>query len=209
MGFLGIANLLAFFLEKYPDPSVCLFIGLITGMLPSLFGRPGRREGAPAPGSPWRYAWCLFSCCWSACLAERYDHPEFRLVSVLRLLPGAERDRSGHELFHAADASRPVHALCGRDRPSGFRRPDPGGIGALVTVICLAKAVNAPVRSFLFHRVPRDHRHCHRGYGDDHSLLRLRFCRGGCGEPDLYRCGIVLALLLDHFNSKVEVKHAI
>ena len=26
VGFLGIANLLAFFLEKYPNPSVCLFI---------------------------------------------------------------------------------------------------------------------------------------------------------------------------------------
>src|SRR5699024_9989814 len=31
VGFLGIANLLAFFLNKYPDPSVCLFIGLISG----------------------------------------------------------------------------------------------------------------------------------------------------------------------------------
>ena len=36
IGFLGIANVLSFFLEKYPAPSVCLFIGLITGMLPSL-----------------------------------------------------------------------------------------------------------------------------------------------------------------------------
>ena len=34
---LGVANVLAFFLEKYPDPSVCLFVGLIVGMLPSLF----------------------------------------------------------------------------------------------------------------------------------------------------------------------------
>ena len=37
VGFLGVANVLAFFLEKYPDPSVCLFVGLIAGMLPSLF----------------------------------------------------------------------------------------------------------------------------------------------------------------------------
>ena len=49
VGFLGIANLLAFFLEKYPNPSVCLFIGLITGMLPSLFreaGEKGRSKGS-------------------------------------------------------------------------------------------------------------------------------------------------------------------
>ena len=49
VGFLGIANLLSFFLEKYPDPSVCLFIGLIAGMLPSLFreaGEQGRTRGS-------------------------------------------------------------------------------------------------------------------------------------------------------------------
>ena len=42
VGFLGIAKLLAFFLEKYPNPSVCLFIGLIVGMLPSLFSEAGQ-----------------------------------------------------------------------------------------------------------------------------------------------------------------------
>lgn len=36
IGFAGIANLLSFFLEKYPYPSVCLFVGLIIGMFPSL-----------------------------------------------------------------------------------------------------------------------------------------------------------------------------
>lgn len=41
LGFLGVANLLAFALEKYPAPSVCLFIGLIGGMLPSLFKEAG------------------------------------------------------------------------------------------------------------------------------------------------------------------------
>ena len=49
IGFLGVANLLSFFLEKYPDPSVCLFIGLIAGMLPSLFreaGEQGRSTGS-------------------------------------------------------------------------------------------------------------------------------------------------------------------
>ncbi len=48
-GFLGVANLLAFFLEKYPASSVCLFVGLIAGMLPSLMreaGKEGRTKGS-------------------------------------------------------------------------------------------------------------------------------------------------------------------
>ncbi|MDO4199003.1 MAG: DUF368 domain-containing protein [Erysipelotrichaceae bacterium] len=41
IGFLGVAKVLAFLLDAYPDPSVCLFIGLIVGMLPSLFKEAG------------------------------------------------------------------------------------------------------------------------------------------------------------------------
>lgn len=37
IGFLGIAGLLSWLLDRYPDPSVCVFIGLIIGMFPSLF----------------------------------------------------------------------------------------------------------------------------------------------------------------------------
>lgn len=49
VGFMGIAGLLAYVLEKYPAPSVCLFIGLIGGMLPSLWkeaGLQGRSRGS-------------------------------------------------------------------------------------------------------------------------------------------------------------------
>ncbi len=41
LGFMGIAGLLAFVLEKYPAPSICLFVGLIAGMLPSLWQEAG------------------------------------------------------------------------------------------------------------------------------------------------------------------------
>ena len=41
VGFMGVAGVLAFFLEKYPAPSVCLFVGLIAGMLPSLWKEAG------------------------------------------------------------------------------------------------------------------------------------------------------------------------
>ena len=49
IGFLGIAGLLSFVLDRYPAPSVCLFIGLIGGMLPSLWreaGQKGRSKGS-------------------------------------------------------------------------------------------------------------------------------------------------------------------
>ncbi len=49
LGFLGISKLLAFVLEKYEAPSICLFIGLIVGMLPSLWseaGEQGRTKGS-------------------------------------------------------------------------------------------------------------------------------------------------------------------
>ncbi len=43
IGFLGIAKLLGFLLENYEAPSVCLFVGLIGGMLPSLFREAGEK----------------------------------------------------------------------------------------------------------------------------------------------------------------------
>ncbi|MDE7249391.1 MAG: DUF368 domain-containing protein, partial [Lachnospiraceae bacterium] len=43
IGFLGVANLLTYFLEKYPAPSICLFVGLIAGMLPSLWQEAGMK----------------------------------------------------------------------------------------------------------------------------------------------------------------------
>ena len=43
IGFLGIAKLLAFLLERYEAPSICVFIGLIAGMLPSLFREAGEK----------------------------------------------------------------------------------------------------------------------------------------------------------------------
>ena len=43
-----MANLLSYVLETYPEPSVCVFVGLIVGMLPSLWreaGEQGRNVG--------------------------------------------------------------------------------------------------------------------------------------------------------------------
>ena len=129
IGFMGVANLLAYFLEKYPAPSVCLFVGLITGMLPSLW-QEGTQQGL-----------LLFpDHCYGTCLLHSdrtkqflyHDCTKLYLVSVLRLLPCLKRNRSRHELFYSADATWIVHSFCGRHRPfvhGGFdpcrnRRPD-------------------------------------------------------------------------------------
>ena len=40
-GFMGISKALGFLLDRYPDPSVCLFVGLISGMIPSLYREAG------------------------------------------------------------------------------------------------------------------------------------------------------------------------
>lgn len=42
-GFFGVANLLSYILETYPEPSVCVFVGLIVGMLPSLWREAGEQ----------------------------------------------------------------------------------------------------------------------------------------------------------------------
>ena len=43
-GFLGVSKLLGYLLSAYPNPSVCVFVGLIIGMLPSLFREAGRNK---------------------------------------------------------------------------------------------------------------------------------------------------------------------
>ena len=100
IGFLGIAKILGFLLNRYPDPSVCLFVGLIAGMLPSLYreaGEHGRGKSA-----------------FVACdIARDFtgDCAQFCLVSVLRILSGAQRHRARYELFHIAHALGAVHAV--------------------------------------------------------------------------------------------------
>lgn len=144
IGFMGVAGLLAFFLEKYPAPSVCLFVGLIAGMLPSLWkeaGLCGRNKnsfialamamlsvftlllglGAASvtitPGFAW-YIFCGF------CLALSIIAPGMSFSTLLMPLglytPFV--DGIGH-------LSSEVLV--------------PSGLGALITIVCLSRAVNA------------------------------------------------------------------
>ena len=208
IGFLGIANLLAFFLEKYPDTSVCLFVGLIVGMLPSLFreaGEKGRSTGsfvsmliamaviflllgglnaASVVITP-NFAWYLFC---GFCLALSVIAPGMSFSTLLMPLglytPFV--DGIGHLDFGVLI---------------------PGGIGALITVICLAKAVNAlfdHYYSIAFHAII--------GIVIAATVMVIPFDSftvsvGQCVTNLVFIViGIAAALILDYFNQKVPVE---
>lgn len=144
IGFMGVANLLAFVLEKYPEPSVCLFVGLIAGMLPSLWkeaglhGRSGRSfismvlamffvfvlliglrmaSVTIVPGFVW-YVFCGF------CLALSIIAPGMSFSTLLMPL----------------GLYTPFVDGIGHMAPEVLI---PGGIGGIVTIVCLSKAVNS------------------------------------------------------------------
>ena len=205
IGFLGVANLLSFFLDRYPDQSVCLFIGLITGMLPSLWreaGEQGRTRGSYVamavafiivtvllaslnifsvriePGFGW-YLFCGF------CLALSVIAPGMSFSTLLMPLglytPFV--DGIGHLDM----------GVC-----------IPGGVGALVTVICLAKAVNSLFEncySLAFHAI----------VGIVVAATVMIIPIGGMTASAasfiidilLFIIGVMAALLLDRFNQRV------
>ena len=61
----------------------------------------------------------------------------------------------------------------------------PGGIGAVITVICLAKAINALLTTTI-PRLSRHYRHCDRSNGHDHSGVRIHIPRSGCCQHHLH-----------------------
>lgn len=207
IGFLGVANILAFFLEKYPDPSVCVFIGLITGMLPSLFreaGEQGRSKGSflsmflcmivifalliglqmfsieVKPNSFW-YLFCGF------CLALSIIAPGMSFSTLLMPLGLYTPFVDGIGHF---DMSILLPAL----------------IGVVVTVICLARAINTLFDNFYslaFHGII--------GIVIAATVMIIPF-RGFLSADTAVvniiciAVGIVIALALDKFNSRVKVE---
>ena len=144
VGFLGVATILAFFLEAYPAPSVCLFIGLITGMLPSLF-REANEKGRV------KNAWVPLAVAFVVILA---------LLISLNLFSITITPNFGWYVFCgfclALSVIAPGMSFSTLLMPLGLYTPFvdglgsldfsilvPAGIGAVVTVICLARAVDA------------------------------------------------------------------
>lgn len=208
VGFLGVANLLSFLLEKYPAPSVCVFIGLIAGMLPSLFreaGEKGRSKASfvsmavamvfifallislrifsvqIAPNFFW-YLFCGF------CLALSVIAPGMSFSTLLMPLGLYEPfvDGIGHLDFSVLI---------------------PGGIGALATVILFAKAVDMLFKkhySVAFHGIV--------GIVIAATVMIIPFESFATSVVSCIvnvvciAAGVVAALLLDKFNQKHAVE---
>lgn len=207
IGFLGIANLLSYVLEKYPDPSVCLFVGLIGGMLPSLFreaGQKGRSKGsyislvtamllvfalliglqsASVTISP-SFGWFVFC---GFCLALSIIAPGMSFSTLLMPLglytPFV--DGLGHLSFSVAL---------------------PGLLGAAVTMLLLPKFINRLFEkhySVAFHAIV--------GVVIAATVMTVLWAgfTGSVREIMInlffLAAGVFLAQLLDAFNNKVEV----
>jgi len=207
IGFLGIANVLSFFLEKYPEPSVCLFVGLIGGMLPSLFreaGEQGRSKGSYismgiamvlvfallislqvfsveiAPN----FMWYIFCGC---CLALSVIAPGMSFSTLLMPLGLYEPfvDGIGHLDFAVLI---------------------PGGIGGLATVILFAKAIDTLFKkhySVSFHAIV--------GVVIAATIMIIPFGSFVASVTSFLvnviclAVGVVAALWLDKFNQKFAV----
>ena len=205
IGFLGIANVLSFFLEKYPAPSVCLFVGLIAGMLPSLWreaGEQGRTKGSYI----------------SLVIAMIFI---FALLISLKLFSVTITPNFMWYLFCgfclALSVIAPGMSFSTLLMPLGLYTPFidgignldfsiliPAGIGGLITVILFAKAVNALFDnhySIAFHAIV--------GIVVAATIMIIPFTSFAVLSQAIVNIiclvvGIVSALLLDKFNSRVE-----
>lgn len=144
IGFLGVANLLTYFLEKYPAPSICLFVGLITGMLPSLWQEAGREGRGKA--SLLVTAIAMFFV---------FTFLSFLNAASLTITPGFMWYIScGFAL--ALSIIAPGMSFSALLMPLGLYAPFvdgighlnpavliPGGLGCVLTILCMAKAVDS------------------------------------------------------------------
>lgn len=148
-GFLGVANLLAFFLNRYPDPSVCFFVGLIAGMLPSLMREAGEQGRS---SKDWAALFLAFGAICALLLG-------LQVLSV-RITPNI-----GWYVFCgfclALSIIAPGMSFSTLLMPLGLYTSFidglgklelsvllPGAAGALLTIVCLAKAVNTLFQRF-------------------------------------------------------------
>lgn len=207
IGFLAISKLLGFLLNKYPDPSVCLFVGLIAGMLPSLFreaGEKGRSKGS----------FISLGICFVVVLA---------LLLGLNAIHVTIVPNFGWYLFCgfciALSVIAPGMSFSTLLMPLGLYTPlvegignldfsvlIPAGIGALITVILLAKAIDTLMNrhySIAFHGII--------GIVIAATIVIIPFKSFTVGIKEAVinivciAAGIVIALVLDKFNSKVNV----
>lgn len=208
IGFFGIAKILAFFLETYPDPSVCLFIGLITGMLPSLYREAGE-QGRP------KHCFTAMTLAFIIILA---------LLLSLRVFSVTIEPTVGWYVFCgfclALSIIAPGMSFSTLLMPLGLYTPFidglgnlqltiilPAILGAIVTILCLAKAMGALFKHFYpyaFHAII--------GIVIAATIMILpveSFTESSTSAIVNIVCiivGIIAALVLDACNAKITVE---
>ena len=208
IGFLGVSKALGILLKAYPDASVCLFVGLIIGMLPSLF-REARSKG---PVETKDYA----------AMAIAFV-VVFSLLLLLNEFSVRTTPNFGWYLFCgfclALSVIAPGMSFSTLLMPLGLYTPFvegignidfsilvPGGIGALLTVIILAKGMN-----YLLQKHHSTVSHLIIGIIIAATLPIIPYAgfvssiQSGITNALCLIFGLVAALLLDRFNRKVEV----
>jgi len=208
IGFIGVAKLLGFFLERYENPSVCLFIGLIAGMLPSLFREAGEQGRSKKSYVALVIAMVLV----------------FAMLISLKVLEVEITPNFGWYIFCgvclALSVIAPGMSFSTTLMPLGLYEPFvagigdfdfavlvPGGIGALATVILFAKAVDMLFKkhySVAFHAIV--------GVVIAATIMIIPVASFTVSVSSCLInviclvVGIVAALLLDKFNQKYAVE---
>ena len=209
LGFLGIAKLLGFLLEKYPAPSICLFVGLIAGLLPSLFreaGEKGRTKGSfVAMGIAFVFIMALLL---GYAKMEFFIKPNFAwflfcgfCIALSIIAPGM----SFSTLTMPLGLYQPLVDGIGNLQMDVLI---PCGIGAVLTVILFAKAVN-----YLFERHHSVAFHAIVGVVMAATLMIVPYGSFTDGAVSVIVNAICLvggsvgAYFLDRFNSSVRAKN--
>ncbi len=208
IGFMGIANLLAFVLDRYPAPSVCLFVGLIAGMLPSLFREAGEKGRNKTSYIAMGIAMVIvFALLIGLSIASVQIIPNFFwylfcgfCLALSVIAPGM----SFSTLLMPLGLYTPFVDGIGS---LNFGVLVPGGIGALVTVILFAKAVNSLFEhhySVAFHSII--------GIVIAATIMIIPYesftvsTRSCLINIFFLAAGVVAASLLDRFNSRITVE---
>ena len=210
LGFLGVAKLLGFFLTRYENPSVCLFVGLIAGMIPSLF-----REASEKGRSKKDYSAMIIACA-----------VVFTVLIGLNVISVSIEPNLGWNIFSgfcvAMSVIAPGMSFSTLLMPLGLYTPFveaignldfgvliPAGISALATMLLLAKAINTLMDryySIVFHAII--------GIVIAATVMIIPF---GSFAASVSGCilnlvclaaGVVIALMLDRFNSKYAVNES-
>lgn len=208
IGFIGVAKLLSELLEKYPAPSMCVFIGLIAGTLPSLFKEAGEKGRNKASFVSMGIAMIfIFALLIGLRLFSVQIEPNFMwylfcgfCVALSIIAPGMSFSTLLMPLGLYQHFNDGIGDL-------DFSVIIPVGIGALATIIILAKPVDMLFKkhhSVAFHGIV--------GIVIAATIMIIPFesfavsVTGCIINIVCIAAGVVTALLLDKFNSKYETK---